>query len=75
MIRKVLQESMTPSDPDYDAVGEVIMQLSRSVMFGHISGADEIYNECVMVADDYGVGRHIDYIYEKVMAKVQAMGS
>ena len=45
MIRKVIVESMTPSDPDYETVGEVISQVLRMVMYGQIAGADQIYQE------------------------------
>ena len=69
-----LKESMSPQHPYYDMVAEVIMRVSRDVMFGHISGRDAIYNECVIQADENEVGTHIDYIFEKVMARVQAMG-
>ena len=74
MIRKVITESMSPNHPYYDMVAEVIMRVSRDVMFGHISGRDAIYNECVIQADENEVGTHIDYIFEKVMARVEAMG-
>ena len=69
-----LKESMSPQHPYYDMVAEVIMRVSRDVMFGHISGRDAIYNECVIQADENEVGTHIDYIFEKVMARVEAMG-
>jgi len=73
-IRKVITESMNPNHPYYDMVAEVIMRVSRDVMFGHISGRDAIYNECVIQATENEVGTHIDYIFEKVMARVEAMG-
>ena len=74
MIRKVIVESMSPSDPDYDAVSEVISQVLRMVMYGQIAGADQIYQECSTIATDYGVEQHIDYIAENVLNKIQAMG-
>ena len=74
MIRKVIVESMSPSDPDYDMVAEVISQVKRQAMFGQIHGADQIYNACVELAEDYGVSQHIDYIAEKVITQIQQMG-
>ena len=74
MIRKVIVESMSPSDPDYDSVAEVISQVKRQAMFGQIHGADQIYNACVELAEDYGVSQHIDYIAEKVITQIQQMG-
>ena len=74
MIRRVIVESMSPSDPDYDAVGEVIMQVTRAAMYGQVAGADQIYAKCVEIAQDYGVSQHIDYIAEKCITKIQAMG-
>ena len=74
MIRKVIVESMSPSDPDYEMVAEVISQVKRQAMFGQIHGADQIYNACVELAEDYGVSQHIDYIAEKVITQIQQMG-
>ena len=74
MIRKVIVERMSPSDPDYDSVAEVISQVKRQAMFGQIHGADQIYNACVELAEDYGVSQHIDYIAEKVITQIQQMG-
>ena len=73
MIRKVIVESMSPSDPDYEMVAEVISQVKRQAMFGQIHGADQIYNACVELANDYGVSQHIDYIAEKVITQIQQM--
>ena len=70
MIRKVIVESMSPSDPDYDTVGEVIMQVTRAAMYGQIAGADQIYQKCVEVATDYGVSQHIDYIAERCITQI-----
>ena len=74
VIRKVIVESMSPNDPDYDTVAEVISQVKRQAMFGQIHGADQIYNACVELAEDYGVSQHIDYIAEKVITQIQQMG-
>ena len=74
MIRKVIIEGMSPSDPDYEMVAEVISQVKRQAMFGQIHGADQIYNACVELANDYGVSQHIDYIAEKVITQIQQMG-
>ena len=74
MIRRVIQESMSSNDPDYGTVGEVIMQVTRAAMYGQVSGADQIYAKCVEIAEDYGVSQHVDYIAEKVINQIQAMG-
>ena len=74
IIRKVIVESMSPSDPDYDTVAEVISQVLRAAMYGQIAGADQIYQECATIAADYGVSQHIDYIAENVITKIQQMG-
>ena len=56
MIRKVIVESMSPSDPDYDTVAEVISQIKRDLMFGHIPADEEaVEMECSERAREYGV--------------------
>ena len=68
-IRKVIVESMSPQDPDYDTVGEVISQITRSIMHGHIPADDEaVEMEVIEKAREYGVYQHVEYIYEKCMA-------
>jgi len=74
MIRKVIVESMSPSDPDYEMVGEVISQITRELMFGRIRDGDALYAACVEKAEDYGVSQHVDYIFEKVSATKLRMG-
>ena len=69
MIRKVIVESMSQSDPDYDTVGEVISQITRSIMHGHIPADEEaVEMECQDRAREYGVSQHVGYIIEKCMA-------
>ena len=68
MIRKVIVESMKPSDPDYDTVAEVISQIKRDLMFGHIPADEEaVEMECSERARDYGVQQHTQYIIDKCM--------
>ena len=74
MIRKVIVESMSPSDPDYDTVGEVIAQVNRKIMFGQIRDEDSLMSECEMMAEDYEVGHHVDYIFEKCLNMMRQMG-
>ena len=73
VIRKVIVESMTPSDPDYDAVAEVIQMVTRELLFGRI-GPDEVPEKCELYAGDYQVYHHLEYIIEKVMSRIEVMG-
>ena len=74
MIRKVIVESMSPRDPDYEMVGEVISQINRRVMVGQITDRRALRDECVELADVYGVGQHCDYIIEKCSVMLRRMG-
>jgi len=65
---------MSPSDPDYNTVAEVIMTVVRSVMFGHIHGPDAIHAKCMEEAEYSGVPHHAEYIAEKVFERIMAMG-
>ena len=68
IIRKVIVESMSPSDPDYDTVAEVIAQVNRRIMFGMIEADEEsVELDCREYADEYGVPQHFDYIVSKCM--------
>lgn len=69
----LIKESMSPSDPDYETVSEVIMQVMRQLMFGQIS-TSEVPMQCELLAGDYEVYHHLDYIIDQVMIKAQAMG-
>ena len=77
MIRKVITESkmdmMDPSHPDYESVAEVIQMVTRELLFGRI-GADEVPEQAELYAGDYQVYHHLDYIIEKVMSRIEAMG-
>lgn len=78
IIRKVIAEtnkngSLEPSHPDYESVAEVISMVRRDLMFGHI-GKDEVQKSCELYAGDYEVYHHLDYIVEKVMSSISAMG-
>ena len=74
MIRKVITESMSPSDPDYEMVAEVLSQVTRELMFGRIRDGDALYAKCEEIAADYGVSHHLDYIFEKASATKLRMG-
>tara|TARA_X000000950_G_scaffold218092_1_gene262439 strand:- start:327 stop:584 length:258 start_codon:yes stop_codon:yes gene_type:complete len=74
IIRKVITESMSPSDPDYDTVAEVIAQVNRKVMFGQITSTAQLEEECDLLAADYGVPQHIDYIIERCTQMMERMG-
>ena len=74
IIRKVITESMSPSDPDYEMVGEVIAQTNRKIMFGQIRDEGTLRMEVEELAVDYGVGQHIDYIVSKCMNMMRQMG-
>ena len=72
MIRKVITESMSPQDPDYEMVAEVIMQITRKLF--SMRDHKEIFEEIVATATDYGVGQHFEYIEGIVMEKARRMG-
>lgn len=77
MIRRLITESfdtMSPSDPDYETVAEVISQVTRELMFGRITTGDELLAKCEEIATDYGVSQHIDYIFDKASANKLRMG-
>ena len=74
MIRKVIVESMSPSDPDYEMVGEVIAQINRKIMFGQIIDQRALRAECEEMAASYGVGQHCEYIIEKCSVMMRRMG-
>ena len=75
IIRKVITESiMSPSDPDYETVAEVISQVTRELMFGRIRTGPELFAKCEEIAADYGVSHHIDYIFDKASATKLRMG-
>lgn len=59
-------ESMSPSDPDYDTVAEVISQIRRDLMFGYIDADEEAVEIAASErAEDYGVKHHFEYIVAK----------
>ena len=74
MIRKVIVESMSPSDPDYESVSEVIMQVNRKVMFGQVRDEVTLREECELLAGDYQVYQHVDYIFDKCLQMMRQMG-
>ena len=74
MIRKVIVESMSPSDPDYETVAEVIMQATRTLMRSGGMTGDEVLQMCEELAGDYQVYHHLDYIFDKVNANKLRMG-
>ena len=74
MIRRVIAESMSPSDPDYDTVAEVIAQVNRKIMFGQIRDEGTLMSECEMMAEDYEVPQHVDYIFDRCLQMMRQMG-
>tara|TARA_B100000035_G_scaffold109995_1_gene93382 strand:- start:33 stop:290 length:258 start_codon:yes stop_codon:yes gene_type:complete len=74
MIRKVIVESMSSNDPDYESVAEVISQVNRKVMFGQIRDQESLREECELLAGDYQVYHHVDYIFDKCLQMMQRMG-
>lgn len=74
MIRKVIAESMSPSDPDYEMVAEVIAQVNRKVMFGQVRDEAQLREECELIAGDYEVYQHVDYIFAKCLQTMKQMG-
>lgn len=74
-LRRAINEAMmSADDPDYNAVGDVIMAVMRAAMFGHIRGPNAIHEMIVEEAEHAGVSHHIDYIGEKVFERIQQMG-
>lgn len=74
IIRKVITESMSPSDPDYEMVSEVIMQVNRQIMFGKLRDERSVRMEAETIAADYGVSHHVDYIVSMCMNMMRQMG-
>ena len=74
MIRKVIVESMSPSDPDYESVAEVIAQVNRKVMFGQIRDEASLREEVELIAGDYEMYHHVDYIFDKCLQMMKRMG-
>ena len=74
MIRQVIVESMSPSDPAYESVAEVISQVNRKVMFGQIRDEVSLREECELLAGDYEVYQHVDYIFDKCLQMMRQMG-
>ena len=74
MIRKVIVESMSPSDPDYEAVAEVITQVNRKIMFGQIRDEASLREEVELISGDYEMYHHVDYIFDKCLEMMRRMG-
>jgi hypothetical protein len=55
-------------------VGEVIMQVNRKIMFGQIADEASLREECELLAGDYQVYQHVDYIFEKCLNMMRQMG-
>ena len=80
-LNKVINEMMSPDDPAYDAVGEVIMMTTRKFThlapmiqqgMGHMFQND-IYQHIAEMCQDYGCEGHEEYILEKVMNMLKRM--
>ena len=69
---KQLRESMDPSHPQYDAVGEAIMQAVRYIQGTNMpmmlqvmpSIQNDIYQVCVQKCEDYDCVGHEEYVFE-----------
>ena len=78
MIRRVItetkMEAMKPDHPDYDAVAEVIMQVTGRLLRSDGMTGDELLQLCEELAGDYQVFQHLDYIFDSVNAHKLRMG-
>ena len=76
---KLLKESMQPGHPQYDAVGEAIMQAYRYIMGTNMpqmlnfmpSIENDIYKVCEQKCEDYGCTEHAEYVHQKVMSMIR----
>jgi len=62
IIRKVLVESISPSDPDYEMVAQAIQQAMMAVLMRR----QDIDTAVSTVCEDFGLMQHYDYIYSRV---------
>ena len=69
IIRKVIVESMSPSHPDYEMVGQAIHQALMGVMMRRQDVDTAVTTACT----DLGMMEHYDYIYSKVQAQLGNM--
>ena len=60
--RGLIKESMSPSDPNYELVGDVIEACKIYAVDNNITHPDEIYDLCFDVAKKHGVENKADYI-------------
>ncbi len=74
-------ESMSPDDPDYEAVANAIMSMLNKLPGGpQHSGMmlkmmpsfkNDLYSIAVAAVENHGVPQHADYILEKVVEKIR----
>ena len=64
--RGLIKESMSPSDPNYELVGDVIEACKIYAVDNNITHPDEIYDLCLGVAKKHGVEDKADYIAQIV---------
>ena len=57
---------MSPSDPNYEVVGDVIEACKMHAVDHNITHPDDIYDLCFKVAQEHGVEDKADYIAELV---------
>ena len=93
LIRKMILKEMAgmggtmdPSHPDYEVVGQVIMNsamdISRTkpgvIQFIKFGMGHSVYNDIAPICEkhcmDYGVEQHCSYVIDKVMEKLAHMG-
>ena len=64
--RGLIKESMSPSDPNYDLVGDVIEACKIECVDNAITHPDDIYEFCFELAREHGVEDKADYIAQIV---------
>ena len=64
--RGLIKESMSPSDPNYELIGDVIETCKMECVDNAITHPDDIYEFCFEVAREHGVEDKADYIAELV---------
>ena len=64
--RGLVKESMSPSDPNYELVGDVIEACKQECVDNNITHPDDIYEFCFELAREHGVEDKADYIAQLV---------
>ena len=86
LIRKMILKEMSnfgmpmgPAHPQYEAVGEAIMQAYRYIIKTNMpqmlqympSIENDIYQVCAQKCEDYVCPEHVEYVHQKVMDMIQ----